>query len=92
MQKQHWKKQDNFWLIKTKGMDMRESIKNNTMFIILIAGVITLGVMAANGEINKSEQKEIIRLEIEKTQLEIEKLKYELAIYREQESLVVNAE
>lgn len=71
---------------------MRESIKNNTMFIILIAGVITLGVMAANGEINKSEQKEIIRLEIEKTQLEIEKLKYELAIYREQESLVVNAE
>lgn len=37
-------------------------------------------------------KRELVILEIEKTQLEIEKLKYELAIYREQEALVANAE
>ncbi len=79
-------------LNKTKGMDMRDSTKNNTMFIILLGGVIALGVMTANDEINKSEQKEIIRLEIQKTKLEIEKLNFELAIYREQESLVVSVD
>ena len=37
-------------------------------------------------------RKELVRLEIKKTELEIEKLNFELAIYREQESIPVSAE
>lgn len=41
---------------------------------------------------NRPARKELVRLEIQKAKLEIEKLNLELAIYREQESLVANAE
>ena len=41
---------------------------------------------------NRPARKELVRLEIQKTRLEIEKLNFELAIYREQESLVVSVD
>lgn len=71
---------------------MRESTKNNVLFCLLLSVVVVIAGLVVNSEISKIEEKALVILEIEKTRLEIEKLKFELAIYREQETLVANAE
>ncbi len=83
MQKQHSKKQDNFWLIKTKG---------NAMRLGIIAICVLFLTMAYVFEDCWEDRDTLAKLEIQKTKLEIEKLNFELAIYREQESLVVSVD
>jgi hypothetical protein len=41
---------------------------------------------------NRPARKELVRLEIEKTKLEIEKLNFELKFYREQEAIAVSVD
>jgi hypothetical protein len=55
---------------------------------------LCLFVIAAADWADRIDQnkKELVRLEVKKTELEIQKLEYELAIYREQESIPVSAE
>lgn len=69
--------------INLTGESALASIVLTVVFLLAIAAFV---VDAAK------PKKALLILEIEKTQLEIEKLNFELAIYREQESLAVNAE
>jgi len=60
--------------------------------IIAICVLFLTVVFALDDYANRYERNELTRLQIAKTKLEIEKLNFELAIYREQESLVVSVD
>lgn len=53
--------------------------------ITLIAAIIALGFVCYTSGIKDYDGNELKKLEIEKTRLEVEKLKYELSIYKENE-------
>lgn len=66
---------------------MKQIIKDFGVYAALFAGVLYLGVVAIAAEINKPSD-ELTRLQIRKTQLEVEKLEIVLKVYKNQESVI----